>query len=106
MDQLSEKKQELLSGYLLQLCHEYGVFSPEMEQCHPHDDLIEGGFVDSMGLVYLQGVISDKFALELEPALFIAELRTIQSIADYLAKQLPLEWFNQNQNGLLITDKA
>jgi len=88
MNQRSENKVEKLTNHLMQLCHENGIFHPEMEQPKPMDDLIDNGLIDSMGMVYMQGVIAEEFALEIELELFIAELRNMHSIAAYLAEQI------------------
>lgn len=103
MNQSLENKVDKITEYLLYLCHENGIFPAEIEmmQCDPMEDLIDQGIIDSMGLVYMQGIILEKFALELELGLFIAELRNIQSIASYLAKQLTNEWFEKNEDSLL-----
>lgn len=92
------EKTERVTDYLLHLCHEHGVFPPEIQQCNPTDDLIESGLIDSMGLMYIQGIILEKFSIDLKLELFIAELRTIQSIASYLTKQLKTEWFETHHN--------
>lgn len=82
---------EQLADSLVRLCHEQGVFPPDVDFCDPNDDLIEGGLIDSMSLVYMQAVIQEKFSVELEPELFIVELRNIHAIAAYLAQQLPID---------------
>ena len=93
-----ENKVENISNYLLYLCHENGLFPTEIELEHydPSEDLIEQGIIDSMGLVYMQGIIHENFDLEIELELFIAELRNIQAIATYLTKHLSTEWYQKN----------
>jgi len=96
MNLTPDDKVENISDYLVQLCHENGIFHSEIGQCNTMDDLIDTGLIDSMGLVYMKGIIYENFSLELEFELFIVELRNIQSIATYLAEQLPPGWSKNN----------
>jgi acyl carrier protein len=93
-----DNKVENISNYLLYLCHENGIFPSEIELEHydSSEDLIEQGIIDSMGLVYMQGIIHENFNLEIELELFIAELRNIQAIAIYLTQHLSTEWYQKN----------
>lgn len=93
-----ENKVEKTSDYLFFLCHENGIFPSEIKQLDPMEDLIDQGLIDSMGLMYMQGIIHENFALEINIELFIAELRNIQSIATYLTEHLSTEWFETNKN--------
>ncbi len=93
-----DNKVATISQYLLYLCHENGIFPAEFELEHYalSEDLIEQGIIDSMGLVYMQGIIHENFDLEIELELFIAELRNIQAIATYLTQHLSTEWYQKN----------
>lgn len=90
MNKIAGKNVDKVSVYLIQLCHELGVF-PDSVQCDAFEDLIDSGLIDSMGLMYIQEIIHDKFGLEIGTELFIAELRNIRSIAIYLVQQLPAQ---------------
>ncbi len=93
-----DNKVATISQYLVFLCHENGIFPAEIELEHydSSEDLIEQGIIDSMGLVYMQGIIHENFNLEIELELFIAELRNIQAIAIYLTQHLSTEWYQKN----------
>ena len=79
------------ADFLMYLCHEHGIFDAQTDVSNKTDDLIDNGLIDSMGLMYMQAMIQEKFALELTPELFITELRNIQAIAVYVVDQLPTE---------------
>lgn len=85
------KKSEIdtLSHYLLRLCDEHGVIDPMQTSLVASDDLIDGGFIDSMGLAYMQSIIAEEFSVEISPEMLITELRNIHSIAAYLVEKLP-----------------
>ncbi len=87
----AEQKTVQLADSLVRLCHEHGVFPPEVGICGPKDDLLEGGLIDSMSLIYLQAVIQETYSIEIEPELFIAELRNIHAIAAYIVRTLPVD---------------
>jgi acyl carrier protein len=76
----------VLSG-LIECCIEQGVFVPEAA-IDPSVDLVESGLVDSMGLMMLASLIEETYDLVVPEALFVAELRTLTSIAAYLELEL------------------
>ena len=88
MKTLTENPVTRMSQVLMALCRENGVIDPNIENYSESEDLLEGGLLDSMGLVYMQAIIEEEFAVNLAPELFITELRNIRSIASYLAESM------------------
>ena len=73
---------------LLTVCEQQGVFSAEDGAPDVDEDLIEDRGVDSMGLTYLQAIIEQEFSVEIPLPMLVSELRSIRSIAAYLAERL------------------
>jgi acyl carrier protein len=73
---------------LLTLCEQQGLFSAEDGAPDVDEDLIESRGVDSMGLTYLQAIIEQEFSIEIPLPILVSELRSIRSIATYLAERL------------------
>jgi acyl carrier protein len=73
---------------LLTVCEQQGLFSSEDGAPDVDEDLIEGRGVDSMGLTYLQAIIEQEFSVEIPLPMLVSELRSIRSIAAYLAERL------------------
>jgi acyl carrier protein len=73
---------------LLTVCEQQGLFSAEHGAPDVDEDLIEGRGVDSMGMTYLQAIIEQEFSVEIPLPMLVSELRSLRSIAAYLAKRL------------------
>lgn len=73
---------------LLTVCEQQGLFSAEDGAPDVDEDLIEGRGVDSMGMTYLQAIIEQEFSVEIPLPMLVSELRSLRSIAAYLAKHL------------------
>jgi len=73
---------------LLTVCEQQGLFSAEDGAPDVDEDLIEGRGVDSMGLTYLQAIIEQEFSVEIPVPMLVSELRSLRSIAAYLAGHL------------------
>jgi acyl carrier protein len=73
---------------LLTVCEKQGLFSEKDETPDVDEDLIESRGVDSMGLTYLQAIIEQEFSVEIPLPMLVSELRSIRSIAGYLATRL------------------
>jgi acyl carrier protein len=73
---------------LLTVCEQQGLFSAEDGAPDVDEDLIEGRGVDSMGMTYLQAIIEQEFSVEIPLPMLVSELRSLRSIAAYLAKRL------------------
>jgi len=71
---------------LLTVCEQQGLFSAEAGAPDVDEDLIEGRGVDSMGLTYLQAIIEQEFSVEIPVPMLVSELRSLRSIAAYLAE--------------------
>jgi acyl carrier protein len=77
-----------LMARLLTVCEQQGLFSTEDGPPDVDEDLIEGRGVDSMGLTYLQAIIEQEFSVDIPLPMLASELRSIRSIAAYLAERL------------------
>ena len=73
---------------LLIVCEQQGLFSEERGAPDVDADLIESRGVDSMGLTYLQAIIEQEFSVEIPLPMLVSELRSLRSIAAYLAERL------------------
>jgi acyl carrier protein len=73
---------------LLTVCEQQGLFSAEDGTPDVDEDLIEGRGIDSMGLTYLQAIIEQEFSVDIPLPMLVSELRSIRSIAAYLAERL------------------
>lgn len=73
---------------LLTVCEQQGLFSAEDGAPDVDEDLIESRGVDSMGLTYLQAIIEQEFSVEIPLPMLVSELRSLRSIAAYLAELL------------------
>lgn len=73
---------------LLTVCEQHGLFSAEDGAPDVDEDLIEGRGVDSMRLTYLQAIIEQEFCVEIPAPMLVSELRSLRSIAAYLAERL------------------
>ncbi|MGC4099525.1 MAG: phosphopantetheine-binding protein [Nitrospira sp.] len=79
---------ETILTRLLTVCEQQGLFSVEDGVPDVDEDLIEGRGVDSMGLTYLQAIIEQEFCVEIPLPMLVSELRSLRSIAVYLAEVL------------------
>jgi acyl carrier protein len=73
---------------LLTVCEQQGLFSAKDGTPDVDEDLIASRGVDSMGLTYLQALIAQEFSVEIPLPMLVSELRSIRSIAAYLAERL------------------
>lgn len=80
------KASETILTRLLTVCEQQGLFSVEDGAPDVDADLIEGRGVDSMGLTYLQAIIEQEFSVEIPLPMLVSELRSLRSIAAYLAE--------------------
>jgi acyl carrier protein len=79
---------EIIITRLLTVCEQQGLFSEQYEAPDVDADLIESRGVDSMGLTYLQAIIEQEFSVEIPLPMLVSELRSLRSIAAYLAERL------------------
>ena len=73
---------------LLTVCEQQGLFSAEDGAPDVDEGLIDDRGVDSMGLTYLQAIIEQEFSVEIPLPMLVSELRSLRSIAAYLAERL------------------
>jgi acyl carrier protein len=79
------------SELLLRLCKQHGVVDPGIGTLGRRDDILNSGLIDSMGLIYMQAMIEQEFGVELSTEMLITELRDIDRIAAYVARNTPPE---------------
>ncbi len=101
MNEPSNHLIDQVADFLMDQCHELGIFETQTDVSHKKDDLIDNGLIDSMGMMYMQAMIHETFGMELTPELFITELRNIQSIALYMTEQLPAEELEKSMSASL-----
>jgi len=53
-------------------------------------DLVEQSLVDSMGVILLQCMLDEEYGLEVSKEQFIADLRTIRKIGNYIDERTPM----------------
>lgn len=80
-----------LRGQLVDLCVEHGLLDREVALAALDLDLIESGVIDSTGIATLKAIIEETWAVDIPEPLFIAELRTISRVAEYLEKKVQEE---------------
>jgi len=68
---------------LVALCIANGIF-PNDTRPGPDEDLVESGFIDSMGLLAMQCLIDENYGVSIPAVVFAVELRTINGVARYL----------------------
>lgn len=88
LDMSATTSEANLMTRLLTVCEQQGLFSVEDGAPDVDEDLIEGRVVDSMGLTYLKAIIEQEFSVEIPLPMLVSELRSIRSIAAYLAGRL------------------
>ena len=69
------------------LVRESGLLDGEQVDLLWEVNLFEQGIIDSMGAVYWIALLNEEFGVELDPALLITELNTLQAITQYVAKR-------------------
>jgi len=72
---------------LSSLFFENGIFTEAISEEQFDDDLLESGHMDSMSLMMLIETIQQEYGLEIEPAIFIAELRNLNQLSQFIADQ-------------------
>lgn len=73
-----------IKNKIIEICEELDILERNNFDKYIDVDLYEGGFVDSMSLTYLGAVIDNYFGIEIPVEMFIVELRTINSIIEYI----------------------
>ena len=71
---------------IIEICEELDILNITNFEEYLDVDLYEGGFVDSMSLTYFSAIVENQFGIEIPIEMFIAELRTINSIIKYINK--------------------
>lgn len=79
---------EAVRSKLMALCEEYEVFGDTPPEVYACADLVEHGLIDSMATVYLQEMIHEHFSIEMPAEIFALELRTLDSLVNYVHKSI------------------
>ncbi len=86
-----------LKEHFLALCYEHGIISPD-EEIDCTMDLVESGMIDSMGIMILQSIIDENYNIFVPEPVFVAELRSINDVLHYIAKNLSIKEFSTIQS--------
>ena len=79
MSEINEKALILFNK-----CIDNGIFAQDCSQDIINEDLLELGIMDSMSLSMMAEMIQQDYGVDIDYALFVAELRSLHKIADYL----------------------
>lgn len=82
---ITDNRLAQIKHSLINLCHDSGVFTSENIEDVYHDDLIETGIIDSMGVVCLQDQIETHYKVTISLEQFVAELYTLDKLVYFLA---------------------
>jgi acyl carrier protein len=82
---ISEARLSQIRQSFISLCHDSGILTADHVEDIFHDDLIESGIIDSMGLVCLQDQIKTHYRLSISREQLIAELHTLEKLVNFLA---------------------
>lgn len=85
LGKLTESRLKQIKASLIDLCHDSGIFTTENIEDVFHDDLIETGLIDSMGVVCLQDQIETRYKVAISTEQFVAELHSLDKLVNYLA---------------------
>ena len=77
-----------LRAHLLRQCRAHDLFAPGVEP-RPHDDLVESGHIDSMGLMTLQHLLEEIYGVSVTAPEFLAQFRTLERLAAHLEATMP-----------------
>lgn len=69
---------------LLEQCINNGIFAEDCTVEMLDVDLLESGVMDSMSLMMLTELIEQEYKLEIDPSIFVAELRTVNQLSSYI----------------------
>lgn len=70
---------------LFKLCHNSGIFNLDNIEDVYHENLIESGIIDSLGVVCLQDQIETHYNVAIHVDQFVAELHTLENLVHFLA---------------------
>ena len=70
----------------VELCIEHGLFDRDAAVSLLDKDLFDSNIIDSMGILSMQSLIMETYGIEIPEPVFIAELRTINSVIAYIGK--------------------
>jgi len=81
---------ETLTAELIELCLQYDVIkSNDFDEDEIAEiDMADSGLVDSLGIVLIKELLLKKYQVDIPSELFYAELRSLQSVSDYLAQRI------------------
>jgi acyl carrier protein len=88
---ISETRLSQVKQSFIHLCHDSGILMVDDIEAVFHDDLIESGIIDSMGVVCLQDQIETHFQVSISQDQLIAELHTLDKLVSYLAVNANLQ---------------
>lgn len=86
-------KTGLIFDKLIDMFSDYDISELQfvMDPSMADTDIIESGIIDSMGLLTMQGAIEEVFDVRIPKVVFIAELRCLRAITEYLSENMTAE---------------
>jgi len=81
----AETRPTSIKDSLIHFCQVSGILADEDIEDFYHDDLIEAGIVDSMGIVCLQDQIENHYNVVISLDQFVAEFNTLSRLENHLA---------------------
>lgn len=81
------KEIRIIKEELFAACLEQGLFEAADAPGIWNADLIDSGAIDSMGLLTLEGILEEDFGVAIPHEMLVAELRTLNKLAEYVRAQ-------------------
>ena len=81
----NENRISKIKCSLMDVCHSSGIFHSDNIEAVYHENLIESGIIDSLGVVCLQDQIETHYNVAIHVDQFIAELHTLENVVHFLA---------------------
>jgi acyl carrier protein len=77
----------IIKEKLLAACLEQGLFEAADVPGIWNADLIDSGAINSMGLLALEGILEENFGVAIPHEMLVAELRTLNKLAEHVHAQ-------------------
>ncbi len=85
LQKITENRISNVKYSLIALCYSSGIFESDNIEDVYHENLIESGIIDSLGVVCLQDQIKTHYNVAIHVDQFVAELHTLENLVHFLA---------------------